>query len=74
MFLGPHVHFNNVIDTVKMEAQRLKPHVDILIGIGHYGYGNDIKLAEAVPDLDIIVGGHTHTFLYNMTGNFHINH
>jgi 5'-nucleotidase len=68
------VKFNNVIDAVRGEAQRLKSQVDILIGVGHYGYGNDIKLAEAVPDLDIIVGGHTHTFLYNMTGKCSISH
>lgn len=51
----------------------MKPKVDILIGVGHYGYGNDKKLAHAVPDLDIIVGGHTHTFLYNMTGKVILN-
>lgn len=51
----------------------MKPKVDILIGVGHYGYGNDKKLAHAVPDLDIIVGGHTHTFLYHMTGKVILN-
>ncbi len=27
-------------------------------------YCSDIEMAEAVPDIDIIVGGHTHSFLY----------
>lgn len=68
---GKHLHFYDVVDSVKAEVQKIKsmtPKVDILIGVGHYGYGNDKKLAHAVPDLDIIVGGHTHTFLYDMTG------
>lgn len=68
-FAGRHLHFYDVVDSVKAEVQKIKSEVDILIGVGHYGYGNDKKLADAVPDLDIIVGGHTHTFLYNMAGN-----
>jgi predicted phosphodiesterase len=27
-------------------------------------YCIDIEMAEAIPDIDIIVGGHTHSFLY----------
>lgn len=75
-FPGKHLHFYDVVDSVKAEVQKIKsmtPKVDILIGVGHYGYGNDKKLAHAVPDLDIIVGGHTHTFLYNMTGKVILN-
>nr|XP_022291712.1 5'-nucleotidase-like [Crassostrea virginica] len=67
---GNNLQFKDVVDSVKAEVQRIKSKVDILIGVGHYGYGNDIKLANAVPELDIIVGGHTHTFLYNMTGPY----
>eukprot|EP00882_Tetradesmus_deserticola_P020532 GHRQ01022182.1.p1 GENE.GHRQ01022182.1~~GHRQ01022182.1.p1 ORF type:complete len:132 (+),score=15.75 GHRQ01022182.1:59-397(+) len=31
------------------------------------GYASDLEVAEAVPGLDIIVGGHSHTFLYSPT-------
>ena len=72
LFSGNHLQFKDVVDSVKAEVQRIKSKVDILIGVGHYGYGNDINLANAVPELDIIVGGHTHTFLYNMTGNLKV--
>ena len=44
----------------KMKSQGIK----IIIGVGHYGYGADMRLAAAVDGLDILVGGHTHSFLY----------
>jgi len=40
---------------------------DIVIALAHEGYNRDLKLAEAVPELDVIVGGHTHTFLEKPT-------
>ncbi|HAZ62035.1 MAG TPA: hypothetical protein DCZ72_00255 [Armatimonadetes bacterium] len=36
---------------------------DIVIVLSHQGYGRDLALAAAVPELDVIVGGHTHTQL-----------
>lgn len=36
---------------------------DIVIALDHQGYNRDLNMAEAVPDLDVVVGGHTHTFL-----------
>ena len=36
---------------------------DIVIALGHQGYNRDLAMAEAVPELDVVVGGHTHTFL-----------
>ena len=55
--------------SVRAEAQRLKAEdgVDILIALGHSGYDLDQKLAEEVEEIDVVVGGHSHTFLW--TGN-----
>lgn len=36
-----------------------------MIGLGHSGYAKDKEIAEQVEELDIIVGGHTNTFLWN---------
>ena len=47
----------------------LKDGVEIIIALGHSGYLIDIELAEKVPELDLVVGGHSHTFLYTDTGN-----
>ena len=36
---------------------------DIVICLSHLGYGEDMDLAASVRNVDIIVGGHTHTHL-----------
>lgn len=55
------------MSTVKEEAQKLHDNgVNIIIVLSHSGFNVDQKIAkEAGPYIDIIVGGHTHTFLYN---------
>ncbi|PIE12785.1 MAG: hypothetical protein CSA72_00040 [Rhodobacterales bacterium] len=39
--------------------------VNKIIVMSHIGYSHDIALAKAVPEVDIIVGGHTNTLLSN---------
>ena len=39
--------------------------VDILIALGHSGYTEDKRIAKEVPDIDVVVGGHSNTFLYS---------
>lgn len=47
------------------EAAKLKSQgVDIIIALSHAGLDVDREVAAAVPDIDIIVGGHSHSFLY----------
>jgi len=61
--------FSDEIDAVRSEAKRLKAeNVDIIIALGHSGYDIDQELAEKIPELDIVVGGHSHTFLYTDNG------
>ena len=63
--------------------KRLDPPVEILIALGHAGYQDvrlkrwgyvgevvlqvDLRLAAEVEELDFVVGGHSHSFLF--TGN-----
>ena len=39
--------------------------VKIFIALGHSGFEVDKRIAQAVPLIDVVVGGHTNTFLYN---------
>ncbi|KAL0276521.1 UNVERIFIED_CONTAM: hypothetical protein PYX00_004078 [Menopon gallinae] len=41
--------------------------IDIIIAVGHSGFETDLKIAKQVPYVDVVIGGHTNTFLY--TGN-----
>lgn len=53
---------------VKGLAQYLRgAGCDIVIALAHQGYQRDLALAREVPELDLIVGGHTHTKLEEPT-------
>ncbi|XP_065352756.1 apyrase-like [Cloeon dipterum] len=59
------VKFNDEIEAVKKEAAKLREQgVKIIILLSHSGYEEDKKIAAAVPSIDLIVGSHSHTFLY----------
>lgn len=47
----------------RREAGALRPSVDVVIGLTHIGLSKDKMLAEAVPEFDIILGGHSHSVL-----------
>lgn len=51
----------------KLAREAKRDGAKIVIGLGHSGFPMDKKIAEAVEDIDVIVGGHTDTFLYTGT-------
>lgn len=60
------VIFLDEIQAVDKEAKRLKSKgVEILIALGHSGHEKDCIIAREVPDIDLVIGGHTNTFLWN---------
>lgn len=52
-----------VADAVRAEVARLDPETDLLVVLSHIGIDDDRALARAVPGIDLIVGGHSHTHL-----------
>ncbi len=63
------------IETVKKIVEKLKKkNIHLIIAVTHIGIDEDKKLAEAIPELDLIVGGHSHTYLSRakIIGNTHI--
>lgn len=60
------VGFFDEIESLKTETKKLRESgVNIIIGLGHSGIEIDKIIAEEVEDIDVIVGGHSHTFLYS---------
>ena len=65
--------YNDPVETAQDMVRILKKeqHCDIVICLSHLGYKYrdepnkicDLKLAELTQDIDLIIGGHTHTFL-----------
>lgn len=58
----------NEIESVKNEAERLKGEgIDIIVVLTHCGIERDREIARlAGPNIDIIVGGHSHSFLFRL--------
>lgn len=51
--------------SITTEAKRLKNDgVNILIALGHSGFEMDVEIAKHVVDIDLVIGGHSNTFLY----------
>ena len=55
--------FADPIETAKTVVAELAPQVDLIVALTHLGYDVDKQLAEAVPEIDFIIGGHSHTEL-----------
>lgn len=54
------------IEAVKREVEHLtKAGVNILVVLSHIGLQKDQQLAREVPQIDVIIGGHSHSFLSN---------
>ncbi len=47
--------------------RELRPRTDIIVALTHLGYRNDIALARKTAGIDLIVGGHSHTELFEPT-------
>ncbi|CAN7987986.1 unnamed protein product [Ixodes hexagonus] len=60
------VRFTDEVECVRREAKKLRSQgVKVIIAMGHSGLPKDKEIAEAVPEVSLVVGGHTHTFLYS---------
>ena len=56
----------NVRDVTEAAAEQvaaLESQVDLVIALTHIGLESDRRVAEEVPGIDLIVGGHSHTSL-----------
>jgi 5'-nucleotidase/UDP-sugar diphosphatase len=72
---GGAVTFSNPIQTAEevVKLLREKEKVDVVICLSHGGLdkgkdgrftdGEDVRLVNAVPGIDVVIGGHTHTAL-----------
>ncbi|MDR2005424.1 MAG: metallophosphatase [Prevotella sp.] len=55
--------FNPVIDNVNRYAAAIRKRCDIVICLSHIGLEDDLKLASQSENIDLIIGGHSHTFM-----------
>ncbi|XP_061192083.1 snake venom 5'-nucleotidase-like [Saccostrea echinata] len=59
------LNFYDEVESVRSEVQKLTGQgVNKIIALGHAGFEVDKRIAE-IASVDIVIGGHTNTFLYS---------
>ncbi|MGE0087623.1 MAG: choice-of-anchor I family protein [Desulfococcaceae bacterium] len=65
---GSNITFLDQVTTAQKTVQELEAQgISKIIVLSHLGYEEDIALAGAVEGIDVIVGGHSHTLLGDVT-------
>jgi len=61
---GASIIFQDEIDALQADVDALEAQgVNMIIALTHVGLPVDMRIAEAVTGIDVIVGGHSHTYL-----------
>jgi len=57
--------FAPIIETARAQIRAIRAisSPDLIVALTHIGYTQDRKLAESVPEIDLIIGGHSHSTL-----------
>jgi 5'-nucleotidase / UDP-sugar diphosphatase len=55
-----YVTYADPLITAKEQVAALRRQVDILIAVTHLPIDQDIRLVEAFPEIDMVIGGHEH--------------
>jgi 2',3'-cyclic-nucleotide 2'-phosphodiesterase (5'-nucleotidase family) len=51
--------FREPLEEAKTILSKIRPEADLVVLLSHLGYTADIDLAETLPGIDVIVGGHS---------------
>ncbi|MEO9684372.1 MAG: bifunctional metallophosphatase/5'-nucleotidase [Tateyamaria sp.] len=66
---GENVIFEDEITALTADVATLEGEgVDKVIALTHVGMNKDLAIAAAVPGLDVVIGGHSHTLMSNDDG------
>lgn len=63
---GDKVIFQDEIEALKADVAELEAAgVSMIIALNHVGLSKDLEIAAAVPGIDVVIGGHSHTYMSN---------
>lgn len=63
-----YVTYKDAIAAAKEQVDILKNRVDIIVAVTHLSIDRDRELAETVPEIDLILGGHEHENIQQWRG------
>jgi 5'-nucleotidase len=58
--IKPYVKYLPAVEAARTQVSAMAGKTDALVALSHLGLPGETALAEAVPDLDLILGGHEH--------------
>ncbi|TCP24795.1 2',3'-cyclic-nucleotide 2'-phosphodiesterase (5'-nucleotidase family) [Tenacibaculum skagerrakense] len=64
-----YVTYTDMFEEAKRTYEELKDKTDFVLGLTHVKVEDDIKIAEMLPNIPLIMGGHEHTNKYEKAGN-----
>ena len=67
-----YVDYSDPISTAKKIYGEIKDSCDAVVAITHQKIEEDILLAQELPNLTVILGGHEHDMRFEKTGNVYI--
>ena len=56
----PWVRYTPAVDAAQAAVARLKGKCDVIVALTHLALDGDRQIAEQVPEIDLILGGHEH--------------
>lgn len=64
--LGQHLKFEDEVESLQVQVNKLESlGYNKIIALGHSGFDVDQDIARRVKGIDVVIGGHTNTFLYD---------
>jgi 2',3'-cyclic-nucleotide 2'-phosphodiesterase (5'-nucleotidase family) len=67
-----YVLYKDMFSAIVKEYESIKNKVDIVIGLTHVKIEHDREIAQLLPNIPLIMGGHEHTNKNEMIGNVRI--
>lgn len=63
---GDNIVFMDEIEALEQDIAALEAiGINKIIALTHVGLPKDLEIAEAIPSLDVVIGGHSHTKMVN---------
>lgn len=56
-------HLTDPFEELEEQLERARENTDIIVLLSHLGISEDQEIARRFPDIDVIIGGHTHHLL-----------